>query len=42
MYNALITKEEVNEVVKEMKAGKAARLEECLVECLKNGSTSVI
>ena len=42
LNNSHIMKEEVQGAVKDMKAGKAARLDACAVECLKSGSTSVI
>ena len=35
-------KEEVQEVVKELKGVKAVRFSGCGVECLKSGDTSVI
>ena len=42
MNNSKITKEEVQGAVKALKAGKAAGLDVCAVECLKRGSAIVI
>ena len=42
LTNAHITKERVKGTVKEMKAGKAAKLDGCAVECLKRGGKSII
>ena len=42
LNEAQISNEEVQEAVKEMKAGKAAGLDGCAVECLKKGGASVI
>lgn len=39
---AQITRKEVNEALREMKAGKVAGLDECAVECLKFGGTSML
>ena len=42
LNNSKITKEEVQGAVKALKAGKAAGLDVCAVECLKRGSAIVI
>jgi len=42
LNEALITREEVQEAVREMKAGKAAGLDGCAVECVKSGGATVV
>ncbi len=37
LNEACITREEVQESVREMKSGKAAGLDGCATECLKSG-----
>ncbi len=42
LNDALITREEVQESMKEMKVGKAAGLDGCAAECLKGGRAAVV
>jgi len=42
LNESLITREEVQEAVREMKAGKVAGLDGCVVECVKSGSVTVV
>ena len=42
LNESLITREEVEEAVSDMKSGKAAGMDECAVECLKGGGVTVV
>ena len=42
LNEALITREEVQEAVREVKVGKAAGLDGCAAECVKNGGVTVV
>ena len=42
LKEALIMREEVQEAVREMKAGKAAGFDGCVVECVKSGGATVV